>query len=471
MDIDYSVVLDANERQKMLEDGYLPEVIDWHAKERFNKLQDEFRWKNAILKNHFEATPYFDFVGDVFLDLDKLMVVTAEQGYQELDVDELMEYQAQRDDVYVVPASFINGYNSGSACKDVYALVVDIDRVKPETLKIIIENGNLGNMTPMPTYIVNSGRGVHFYYVFLEPVPHYFCNRPILKEMYRKLCGITQKNISAKTDWHAITQPFRLPGSMTRLGQTVTGWKSGEKWPAWRLADRLDVNHDALDLQRRPLLSQREYQEEKERRRERAAAEAGQPKKRVAMRDWVSSLSGNFAFYEGCLRRCYNETPEGTRFRSMCALTVVARKCEYPKEQLEQDLLQLVAYYNSTGKRMTESEARKALKMYNEKALKTRSKTLELWFGWEFYRIADKVKEKQKNRKPRTRAEHIKVMNAVREALYPEGSWRYKGGAPAKAAQIQAWRTAHPEGKPKDCIRETGISKNTVYKWWNTKGE
>ena len=466
MDIDYSVVLDANERQKMLEDGYLPEVIDWHAKERFNKLQDEFRWKNAILKNHFEATPYFDFVGDVFLDLDKLMVVTAEQGYQELDVDELMEYQAQRDDVYVVPASFINGYNAGAACRDVYALVVDIDRISPETLKAIIENGNLGNMTPMPTYIVNSGRGVHFYYVFQEPVPHYFCNRPILKNMYRTLCGITQKNIYAKTDWHAITQPFRLPGSMTRLGQTVTGWKSGDKWPAWRLADRLKVNREKLNLQRGPLLSQQEYKEVKAQR----AARVDRPKRKK--KQYIPTSAGNFGFYNSCLQQCYEKTPEGSRYNSMVALAQVAYKVRLPKDQLEQDLLQLLVHYNQIGSYMGEKEVKKALRAYNAKADRCRSTSLEVRFGWEFRRSAQERREKLKERgRERTKAEAWKIARMTRDVLFPDGEWRNTTGAPTKEQLIRDWRGAHPEGKPKDCIRDTGISKNTVYKWWNAKGE
>ena len=65
----------------------------------------------------------------------------------------------------------------------------------------------------------------------------------------------------------------------------------------------------------------------------------------------------------------------------------------------------------------------------------------------------------------------MRVMNAVRDALHPDGSWRYKGGAPTKEQLIKAWRVEHPDGKPKECIKDTGISKNTVYKWWNTKGE
>lgn len=476
---DYSVVLDENERAKMLADGYLPEVIDFHAKERFDKLQAEYNWKNVILGRYYEPTPYFDFVGDVFPDLEKLMVVTAEQGYQEMDIDELMEYQGQRDDVYVVPASFINGYNSGTACRDVYALVVDIDRIKPETLDAIIENGNLGNLTPMPTYIVNSGRGVHFYYVFEDPVPHYHANRKILKDMYRVLCGITQRNILAKTDWHAITQPFRLPGSLTRLGQTVTGWKCGEKWQAWRLADRLKVDHEELDLIRRPLLSQREYKELKA-QREAAALDdpedPGKPKKARKKRkvEWTSSLDGNTGFYLGCLERCYKETTEGSRYRSLCALTIVARKCGYPKEQLEKDLLQLLEHYNRIGKHMSHSEVKKALRMYNEKALQTRSTTLELWFGWEFMREDQKRLAKRKARGvyvKRTRAEICAVARKVQDAYFPDGEWRNKNGAPTKEQLIRAWRFEHPDGKPKDCIQDTGISKNTVYKWWNSKPE
>ena len=41
------------------------------------------------------------------------------------------------------------------------------------------------------------------------------------------------------------------------------------------------------------------------------------------------------------------------------------------------------------------------------------------------------------------------------------------GGRPDKAKIVEEWRTAHPEGTPKDCIADTGISKNTVYKWWS----
>jgi hypothetical protein len=39
-------------------------------------------------------------------------------------------------------------------------------------------------------------------------------------------------------------------------------------------------------------------------------------------------------------------------------------------------------------------------------------------------------------------------------------------GRPHKQAQVQEWRAAHPGGSKADCIRDTGLTKPTVYKWW-----
>ena len=36
-----------------------------------------------------------------------------------------------------------------------------------------------------------------------------------------------------------------------------------------------------------------------------------------------------------------------------------------------------------------------------------------------------------------------------------------------KKLTVFRWRQGHPEGSKADCIRDTGLSKPTVYKWWN----
>lgn len=58
------------------------------------------------------------------------------------------------------------------------------------------------------------------------------------------------------------------------------------------------------------------------------------------------------------------------------------------------------------------------------------------------------------------------MMNFIRDELNGNKNWRNKDGAPTKQNIVEEWRKNHPDGKKADCIRETGLSKPTVYKWW-----
>ena len=39
-------------------------------------------------------------------------------------------------------------------------------------------------------------------------------------------------------------------------------------------------------------------------------------------------------------------------------------------------------------------------------------------------------------------------------------------GRPDKQKIVEEWQESHPEGRKADCIRDTGLSKPTVYRWW-----
>jgi hypothetical protein len=41
-------------------------------------------------------------------------------------------------------------------------------------------------------------------------------------------------------------------------------------------------------------------------------------------------------------------------------------------------------------------------------------------------------------------------------------------GRPDKSEIVREWRIGNPNGKKADCIRETGLDKKTVYKWWDS---
>lgn len=50
-------------------------------------------------------------------------------------------------------------------------------------------------------------------------------------------------------------------------------------------------------------------------------------------------------------------------------------------------------------------------------------------------------------------------------------NWRNGNGRPDKARQVFEYRAEHPDARKVDCIRDTGLSKPTVYKWWNWQPE
>lgn len=468
-------VFDENEETRMLAEGYDPMVIEYMANQLGAKMLADFHEKNVCLRQHYEAVSYYEFVAGVFPGLESLMVITTERragesGYQNMNLDDLMEYQAYRDDVCVAPATFINGRYSLSCCKDIHALVIDLDAVEADVLDVVISNGSIGGNIPLPTYIVNSGRGVHFYYVFKEPVPFYRKNREPLKAMYDRICYFTKKGIAAKTDKHALTQPFRLPGSQTKIGQTATAWLSGEKWSVAQLGRRLGVDVSGMDLVAKPLLPQREYHEARAKWLESAAGSGAiQPRKK---REWRSPLEGNEGFYRSCLRRCYEETEEGHRYKSMFAMAAVGYKVRINKEKVEDDLADLLIHYNSIGKRMGHTELKKAMKGYCPKADRFSSARLEEYFGWKFRRSWKERKENGgeilSHDEQRELARFKRDMKMRREGRkWTDGNGR-KPGTHTKEQVVKDWRAAHPDGKPRECIEATGLSKNTVYKWWDS---
>jgi len=145
----------------------------------------------------------------------------------------------------------------------------------------------------------------------------------------------------------------------------------------------------------------------------------------------------------------------------MCALSVLAWKCNIPEETLEADLLSLIPIYNRNAtKQIKKKEIYSAMKMYNPKAMETPKERSEDWLGWNF---------KVTKRNGRKQRDHVKVMNTMK-ALKKQLGEEVKEGRPKGSGTaeqtVREWQMLHPEGRKVDCIRETGLSKPTVYKWW-----
>ena len=81
--------------------------------------------------------------------------------------------------------------------------------------------------------------------------------------------------------------------------------------------------------------------------------------------------------------------------------------------------------------------------------------------------VLTKVVIPPNKRNGRKQEQHLQLARGIRALKEQMGENVVGGGRPDKAKIVEEWRTAHPEGTPKDCIADTGISKNTVYKWWS----
>ena len=461
--------IDENIFKTKVAEGYSVDVIRYQHVEDFKSSVKDFLDKSAVLKKHSggRELSYYDFMDLVFPGVDDLMVITANETYTTMNEDDLLDYMKDRDDVYVSPCTFIHGCYKSDTCKDIHALVIDIDNVDASVIDNVLKNQTLGKTICMPSIITASGRGLHFWWI-IDKLPYYKKQRKQIHEVYRRLFGMVKKNIYGKADWHSIIQPFRLPGSLTKLGLVATAYQFNDKWKIEDLAKRVGVTDVEWDLTERKVLSQQEYKEHLKQTKK-------YPKKSRKIN--MERREGLQGFYDYALKRTYENTAQGRRYTSMVALTIIGYKARIPKEELEEDFKKLAEHYNSIGTVFREKEIKKALKTYNIKAEKVRSETLENMFGWCFERKRAIYREVSK--KPqRTREEHLKRARAIQEIDYPNGSWRNKEGRPTKENIIREWRENHPGGTKAECLRELNeknkrkdgkpfISRPTIHKWWN----
>lgn len=450
--------VDENFYRQKKASGMADDVIEFYHRDDYKNKVMNFLGKSSVLKKYgARELSYYDFIDLVYEGAeDELLTVTAENSYTTMNADDLIDYMSARDDVYVSPCTFMHGCYRADTCKNVYALVIDVDNVKSEVIGNVLKNGTMGKKIPMPTVITNSGNGLHFYYVLKNHVPFYKKQRKQLNDMYRRLFGIVKESIYAKADWHSMIQPFRLPGSLTKLGLVATAYQFNDKWDIKDLAKRLGFNDFEWDLTERPVMSQQEYKEHLKKLKER-----GELPKRKPRKPNMQRREGLQGFYDYALQRTLKKTVQGNRYKSMVALTIIGYKARIPKEELEADFKELVKHFNEIGTVFRDKEIKKALKAYNSKAEKVRSEVLEDMFGWEFERWREKAKENSK--KPqRSQAEHLKRARVLRTLSTYENV-----GRSTKEETVRAWREQNPSGKKIDCERATGLSRHTVLKWWD----
>lgn len=432
--------------------------------------KEQYEEKNSVLEGFGERVSALALYADIFGETDLLMpVVIIDENEQKhmikMTIEEAVIHAQGRNDVLMGGVTYFKQFVSKATARNIHTFIIDMDNVYSGVLLRALQHGwalESGEELPMPTYIVNSGIGLHLYFVLESPLPNYKRQTENIDKLYRALATQqTTRRVYLRKQVQWFGQDFRMAGGCGKDMWENTAFRIGKKWKADDLAKAcgLDI-HFFAEGEKLPKMVKEKDQERRKRK----------------------GFYTNRKFYDYSLERCRNESVEGWRYTSMCALTVIAWKCKVPKEELEKDLLSLIPIFNKGAIRIVkEKEVYSALKMYNEKAMETTRERLQDWQGWEYKPKTNrhygkqvfKRKKSEEDRRKGLKNTNLEVRGwAVRDAMYPDGEWRNKNGRPlAKQAIMDFVKEEYLKNgefpKKSEVIRATGISKPTVYKYYD----
>lgn len=367
-----------------------------------------------------------------------------------------------------------------------YGFAFDLDGVGKEECETFLLGVSIKKL-PCPQYIVNSGHGLHIYYLFQNPVPLYPQVRDRLQRLKTALTRVVWTNETSyiksrpdrdMRDYLGIYQNMRMPGSCTKIGRgkarkkyLVTAYRYNTFKGARCCLSYLNEWVDELDrVPVDPDYSSWDYADE-----HLTLSEARQKfpewyQKRIVEQKPPGQWVCNRGLYEWWLNRIQqgDGARDGTRYNCIAVLFIYAIKCDVPFAEALADALALVEPFNErtvkADNEFTADDVKAASKFYSRSYARYSIRMIEL---------KTHIQLPRNKRNGRKQSVHVGMMRAIQGFLDPDGAWRNKDGRPkgsgTKKEIVAAWREKNPDGRKIDCERETGLSRPTVLKWWNQK--
>lgn len=352
------------------------------------KLKD-WEAKSAYLNKHYPGVaPYYFYESlglDDLPDYFELCAVHANaqkgqrvQKYQ--DVMDMLIASGGRRDAYVYPAVYYGNYAKEKLMHLLPCIYIDLDYVKAADLRLLCQQDFYGFR---PTYLVNSGNGVHLVYLLSEAVNTYDWAKEILKKLHNALLQVFANRKFKADTGTGISHSYRIVGSQTKLGKSCTAYQVGKKVSIEALAASLGI------VWQRPQYMKRNYEK--------------RPSDAVP--------HGHSGFYSYLVDLIPCRSKEGHRYNSIFALACAGYKCRIPFEQLSKDAMAIARKLGLPLK-----EAKHALEVCDpEKARTVRAATLESWLGWSF--------DRKTKRNGRTQAEHLALVAESKTSASRKEVW------------------------------------------------
>ena len=343
------------------------------------------------------------------------------------------------------------------------ALIFDLDGVGEEELENIMYLTTMPpsqiRSIPMPTYMVASGTGLHLYYVFKEPIDLYPNIKVQLKSLKYDLTyrfwNPTATSKEEQIQYQSINQGFRMVGSINgKYGTEVVAFRTGNRFTIDDLNAYCDSKENQVDVNKpfRPTKITKEQAKEQYPEWYQRVVVGGDKR----TKKWDIKGKQGYALYEWW-RTHATKIKGGHRYFYLMCMSIYACKCDVPFKKLKKDMADdfLIVAKSKHSNLLTEDDMKSALEMYSKEYYNFKIDDIE--------KLTD-IRIERNKRNYRKQEQHMEVMRAIQNVTNP--NWREGNGRKPKKDIVKKWRKNNPTCKPKECIQATGLSKNTVYKWW-----
>lgn len=435
-----------------------------------------FKMKNEWLGQFFDEVKPMDFYRAVFpvgsferaghLEDEKsngiITVIEGEKARNFIVFDELNTIDTVMGAEFAImsPVGYSGRNRVAKNARWLYGIAIDLDGVEMDQIRDLFYQMK-NEILPQCTYCVNSGHGLHLYYLFEKPVPLYRHLQDQLREFkYELTAKIWNRYTSIYTErdevqYQGIFQGFRMVGTQTKLGKRylVTAFETGERVSVEYLNGFLMDSSKAVtgfDYQSDMSLAEarNKYPEWYDRRIVNGEKKGRWHVKRDLYDWWLRKIRSG-------------EVSVGHRYWCLSVLASYGIKCDISEDEVLTDALELLPMFDLISddehNRFTKRDVLDAMNMYQESYVTYSRAEIERVSG---------ISVPPNKRNGRKQAVHLERARAVQNIDYPGGEWRDGNGRKSKMEIVREWRLSYPEGKKADCIRDTGLSKPTVYRWW-----
>lgn len=431
-----------------------------------------FKEKNDFLRDKFDEVNYQAFYRDVFPkgSFERKSDYTERKGngiaisilkdstLNHLITDDFSELKhlMARDFVITSPISYFGGKRTAKNSSLLFGLAFDIDGTDIKKLAVLVQQLTNG-VNPKPTYIINSGHGVHLYYIFNEPIKLYNHIKEPLKELKfaltNRLWNVNTSTIKEK-QYQGIFQGFRMVGSPTKFGKDY-------KLKAYRMGEKIDLEYLNSFVSEDKQITTLDYQSDFT--LEQAKEKYPEWYEKVIVQGNTKKKAWNIKrdLYDWWHEKIKNEASFGHRYFCVMVLAIYAKKCNISKKELKEDAYNLIPLFNKINALdpFTEKDVKSALKSYDERYRTFPRADIEK------ITAIDIPKNK---RNYRTQETHLKLARGNLAILYELGEvdvGRPKGSG-TKEEELKQWQKINPKGSKTDCKNDTGMSYTTIRKYW-----